>query len=585
MSLFKFPCTHAQSLETEPVKYLDQNWTPEVRQSFYSTPQGSHLIPLKFALALQDAQTGKPFFNSTNLKRYGFIPQKRDSKLNPFGFPVGLTVDGYTGVGTEWETKGSTNIGQRFVGMNCAACHTNNLNFNGTTIRIDGGQALLDFQGFVNGMDRALLETAFDKKKLARFLNHVKNGEERPVNKKQLLAEFVKFLGERTLWQRMNASQTRYGFGRVDAFGVIFNQVLARATKVHSNAVEPDAPVSYPVLWDTPHHDFVQWNGIASNNPATSGPLARNIGQVLGVFGNIDIFNPTEILKGYCGSPRRRGLLALENWTKSLVSPRWPENIFGEIDMEKANRGRAHYAQRCLNCHAELADTRSPDRRIQARLIPASILGVDSKLGDNSGRLVNSGPLKGRMTRLISGREMAEQEPATILLRHVVAGAVAGSFSHNSCKNKIDADPKMVADAWAAVRESMKLPPVTDPLDLLTPEQRLALVRQAVSLLKARPLNGIWASAPFLYNGSVKNLYEMLLPANQRATTFKVGCTDYDPVLMGYTCEPNSRSIASERRLSTVDTRVPGSFNTGHEYGTDLTDEQRMDLLEYLKSL
>src|SRR4030095_14281120 len=51
---------------------------------------------------------------------------------------------------------------------------------------------------------------------------------------------------------------------------------------------------------------------------------------------------------------------------------------------------------------------------------------------------------------------------------------------------------------------------------------------------KARPLNGIWATAPYLHNGSVRNLYELLLPAEERTTTFYVGRREVHPASVGF---------------------------------------------------
>src|SRR5205085_391587 len=137
-------------------------------------------------------------------------------------------------------------------------------------------------------------------------------------------------------WRSRNGSQFAYGPGRNDAFGVIFNQVLARALKIPSNATEPDAPASYPVVWDAPAHDFVQWNGLANN---AAGPLARNLGQVLGVFGRINVHETTEILNGFCSSARRLGLDRLEDWLIELQSPKWPTEVLGELDALKIEKG------------------------------------------------------------------------------------------------------------------------------------------------------------------------------------------------------------------------------------------------------
>jgi hypothetical protein len=51
---------------------------------------------------------------------------------------------------------------------------------------------------------------------------------------------------------------------------------------------------------------------------------------------------------------------------------------------------------------------------------------------------------------------------------------------------------------------------------------------------RARPLNGIWAMAPYLHNGSVPSLYDLLLPPDQRPKTFYVGSWEFDPEIVGY---------------------------------------------------
>jgi hypothetical protein len=64
---------------------------------------------------------------------------------------------------------------------------------------------------------------------------------------------------------------------------MIFNRVTSIDLKIDGNSKPPDAPVSYPFLWDTHWHNVVQWNGSAPNNLALER-LIRNVGEVLGVF-------------------------------------------------------------------------------------------------------------------------------------------------------------------------------------------------------------------------------------------------------------------------------------------------------------
>lgn len=91
----------------------------------------------------------------------------------------------------------------------------------------------------------------------------------------------------------------------------------------------------------------------------------------------------------------------------------------------------------------------------------------------------------------------------------------------------------------------------------------------------AASLWGVWARAPFLHNGSIRTMQELLTPPAGRAKTFRRGSRVYDAAQMGY----------ADEGAYLFDTSVPGNANTGHDYGTDLTVAQKRELIEYLKSL
>jgi hypothetical protein len=104
-------------------------------------------------------------------------------------------------------------------------------------------------------------------------------------------------------------------------------------------------------------------------------------------------------------------------------------------------------------------------------------------------------------------------------------------------------------------------------------------------LYKAAPRDGVWATAPFLHNGAVPNLYEMLLPAAERTKEFYVG-SEFDPVKVGL--DTTSGTLL-------IDTSLPGNSNQGHSFedgprgagiiGPLLTEDERWQLVEYLKSI
>jgi hypothetical protein len=101
----------------------------------------------------------------------------------------------------------------------------------------------------------------------------------------------------------------------------------------------------------------------------------------------------------------------------------------------------------------------------------------------------------------------------------------------------------------------------------------------------ARPLEGVWATAPYLHNGSVPTLYHLLFP-EERPAKFLVGQKDYDPVKVGFEIDPAKITPQPGLDLFEFDTALPGNANTGHsgqEYGTDLSREDRLAIIEYLK--
>lgn len=127
---------------------------------------------------------------------------------------------------------------------------------------------------------------------------------------------------------------------------------------------------------------------------------------------------------------------------------------------------------------------------------------------------------------------------------------------------------------------------------------------QQIAGYKPRPLEGVWATPPFLHNGSVPNLYEMLLPPDQRSARFFVGRRDFDAKRVGYVDVP---ADASEADGFWLDTSKDGNRNTGHAFtatpqqldaaradpkahplpsgviGPLLSDDERWAIVEYLK--
>jgi hypothetical protein len=91
----------------------------------------------------------------------------------------------------------------------------------------------------------------------------------------------------------------------------------------------------------------------------------------------------------------------------------------------------------------------------------------------------------------------------------------------------------------------------------------------------AATLNGVWARSPYLHNGSVRTMKELLTEPAQRAKTFHRGSRLFDEKEMGYT----------DAGAYLFDTSASGNSNAGHDYGTKLSASEKRDLIEYLKTL
>jgi hypothetical protein len=112
---------------------------------------------------------------------------------------------------------------------------------------------------------------------------------------------------------------------------------------------------------------------------------------------------------------------------------------------------------------------------------------------------------------------------------------------------------------------------------------------------QAPPLDGLWATAPYLHNGSVPTLHALLQSSSRPGRFTRPPSTDfehYDQVHVGWRfTEVSAEGAASTRRRSPfqakfiVDTARFGLSNRGHTFGDRLTEGQRTDLIEYLKTL
>lgn len=527
--------TEVRSSDTEaayspsPVVLLDQNWTDHDRQLAWYTSFGSQVLPVDWFRVIEVADSQVRLSEPQVLESFGFVTFGASTQ-NPDGFPIGLTVSG-------------EKDGYRWVGLGCSGCHSAPIYYDNQVIHVDGGGAMIEFHRFESAVINGLNATLKDSEKFDRFklaLGH-RNG-------KQLRTAMTNWTQRLEHRRDINQTDSEYGYGRLDAFGQIFNAVATEALAIPENRLEPDAPVSYPVLWDASHLDVVQWNGSAPNTgPA---PLIQNTTTAIAVFGHVNV-NPKKGSLGYPSSVEVGNMAKIQNTWYKLTAPKWPEEIFGQLDPDLISKGAVIYSRECQSCHV-LVDSSNPDRKLYAHMVSANEVGTDPTMVNNfSDPLVKSGVFEGEKLLFAAGPEIkVEEHPITL-----VAHAAAGALLH---------DP--VAAAVQGL-ESLHSVYSTD-------------ANQNAKAYKARPLNGVWSSAPYLHNGSVPTLVDMLKLPAERSSFFKVGRVEFDTEVVGL-----SGRVINPEQVTDFDTGLPGNSNAGHVYGAHLNGSEKRALLEYLKYL
>ena len=515
------------------VVFLEQGWTPELTRAWYRTPQGSQLVPYDWFLALEQVDNDRPFRADDLIDRFRYLPEA-PGPGNPDGLPVGFA-------------KGDDDQGRAWLGFTCAACHTGQIESKGKKIRIEGGPALADLAPFRDEMIEAFKATLADEAKFGRFAAKLLKGDAATDKAKALREEVRIFLDGMVKLADRSKPRFPEGFGRIDAFTILMNEVLGTLAGEPDNYRTPVAPVSYPFLWGAPKLEWVQWNGAVQN------AIARNDGEVLIVFGHAEATpRGDDVLVRSTG--KVKNLIDLEDWTKTLAPPRWPEEILGPIDREKARRGGEVYRKAgCVTCHAdqppypESAPNKFGKTFTKVARTPLAELKTDPVMAEN---FLSRTAKTGKFARLFKG---TPEVPAWQMVYMGLLKLVEGDLPAAG----LDARQALEAGGF---REDV----------MPTEEQLLAY--------KSGPLAGIWATAPYLHNGSVASLHQLLTPPDRRLKEFHAGSREFDPKHVGFEVGPTPGSFAFR-------TEVAGNSNSGHDYGTDLADDEKWALIEYLKTL
>ncbi|MES3039422.1 MAG: di-heme-cytochrome C peroxidase [Bdellovibrionota bacterium] len=548
------------------------------------------------------------------------------------------------------------------VGVNCAFCHTNLIKLDGREHLFEGAPAMLNIRGFFQDMFASTAKTMLTPELLEQFLGKFpvqgdvkkisqefsaslkkdlglegtkqrivgnilnvldsKLYEEKKTStlrekffeKREVVVTYlVKLLqltygmdevpNELKLRMRFLANSigvnpdlplTAEGYSRTDAFGRISN--LVARTK---NPIPLTATTSVPPMWRIEYRSHFHWN---SN---TNSVVMRNLGQSFGL-GALLTNQGAQGLAAYDSTTNLHNLHRLEELLYKIETPRWSQ-VSTEIDIHRAIDGCNTFFKTCAGCHMPQRERVGPVKAlINYKYISQNTIGTDEIYNKNQATPVEGVPFKDALfnfTRQIRNRYYE---------RYSVDQATQAKWEKRSLRGE-----EIFRDT--SLGESGHQPP----------NEYMNIASSPTPGYPARHLAGAWATAPYLHNGSVPNLYELLKPSYARPKMFFVGNSEYDAVRLGFQSEFESlppienleakaqalmkgdkrllKRILSfrtpkpaniwEAKIQVACTEYPercfntsdvGNSNAGHEgakFGTDLSEQQKAELIEFLKVL
>jgi cytochrome c553 len=518
------------------VARLDQGWGTTQEQSFYFTPQGTVIMPVSWLAAL-DAADGTPLMSPEHMRALGFLYDDHKSPANPNDWPIGFAID-----------SGAKTGGVPTAGFTCAACHTSQLTYRGSALRVDGGQSNINLDAFKKLLSDAILATGADPARRAAFEQRaIALGFPKEKMDPAFEQRYQGLLKNGPASKAYAAHMTMAGPGRNDALAAIAVTVFNSDLGVPTNTNQATAPVDYPYLWNISNLYWVQYNG------SVRQPMARNIGEALGVGAVTNFIDPAT---GNLNPEPDRwrtsipigNLYTIETLLETLKPPVWPSQTLGAIDQAKATAGRALFAQNCAACHAVRSLAGTPGNEWSVKVLPLKTIGTDPRQAENFSTDTYDASKLGLSSHITAGPGL-----------QVVTEAI---------KTQAYKDASIPPADWPKFDGFGRKNVLTEPCGY-----------------KARPLVGVWSTPPFLHNGSVPSIFALL--SESRPATFHVGTSEYDPKHLGFVDATGPQAVA-------IDTKIVGNSNAGHWFTNDRTrpgrigrhfsDAEKYDILEYLKS-
>lgn len=448
---------------------------------------------------------------------------------------------------------GGTRIGLDFqvVAFNCATCHRGEyLDTQGNPHFVDGmPNTQIDAAGYKRAVIQSFRDERFNTVSVISAINellaleHAKRhffpGSQEPTPSELspvecaayalIVAQAKKTAFDKPIdWLDLRAEN---GPGRLDAFGALRYEFLG-----YSSIEQPPkiATVDLPSVWHQSGENWRSWHHYDGN---TQDARARNFGSIIGVGGNPLSINKSNV---YTIGNWLDGTLPADSYypnvPNELSSPSFPTQL-GTVDIKMKETGQAIFVSRCASCHGTY----------------------------DTGKLVKPKGTNGRPSCMdapaVPPEGFVDQTTEDDPNWRGCGGKVEGGT--DSCRARA-VDPLFVykLNAFGASANVWSDTAFRSTGGYLCP-----------------PLDGIWARAPYLHNGSVPTLDALLGPLSERPKTFNRGNPAYDVDKGGFSTE-----AAAGRPIFEFDTSKAGNNNIGHEVIVANVDE-RQALIAYLLTL
>lgn len=541
------------------------------RASFYNLDYGIQYLPTNVFLSLKRASNDtvprvmdELFFDHS--ERFGLLP----NYINPNSpLPIGITQS----------------IDKSYApmsGINCASCHSSIISNNKNQFfLIDGAGSRFQIDVFIGEMLKSVVATLINPVEFEAFFEryqiraNINNISKEDTSSIQSLPEVVKTsytsgdisklinntniqniqsgktttltVGSYPTEQQLSSRAGMYVY-LVKRFIYLFSltkygtnpsgSLVADSGPGRSNPWMPTkmmladkylhsknsykivgGPINTPFMWDTNRQ---HWIFLLGN---TNSMLERHIAQGVALLSD---FNPTT----FDTTLSIKNINTISQYVNKIQAPTWPEDILGPIDTELANRGKEIFKEQCLSCH-------------------------DPKLNN--------------------------QNTASAYYNYIDAGTDPNYY--NGQIEKIDGKDlfsNIITPFMSKIKSTIAINEHITDLSSYEYNRSPAVWKGPISnSIIAKPLMGVWATPPYLHNGSVPTIRDLLNPDYMRPKSFYIGGFVYNSIDLGYT---EDKALPYVFEFKTNCEKCVGNSNMGHNYGVNLPFEDKSALIEFLKS-